>query len=154
MAVYIKLFTIFPEMSLRSPMARQLYSTSPSSTPLNASQAGLAAVTLLLCAFALIKCASHTRKLRRQWRTCYEFFDEDYIDPVIEIQHEATNADISDYQADDVADTSMFSREQPVWQKNILMGEKCQLPDFSGVIIYDSEGNVVTSSKSRLLTWK
>ncbi|KAG4195470.1 hypothetical protein ERO13_A06G112000v2 [Gossypium hirsutum] len=141
-------------MSLRSPMARQLYSTSPSSTPLNASQAGLAAVTLLLCAFALIKCASHTRKLRRQWRTCYEFFDEDYIDPVIEIQHEATNADISDYQADDVADTSMFSREQPVWQKNILMGEKCQLPDFSGVIIYDSEGNVVTSSKSRLLTWK
>ncbi|KAB2077838.1 hypothetical protein E1A91_A06G121600v1 [Gossypium mustelinum] len=154
MAVYIKLFTIFPEMSLRSPMARQLYSTSPSSTPLNASQAGLAAVTLLLCAFALIKCASHTRKLRRQWRACYEFFDEDYIDPVIEIQHEATNADISDYQADDVADTSMFSREQPVWQKNILMGEKCQLPDFSGVIIYDSEGNVVTSSKSRLLTWK
>ncbi|PPR96461.1 hypothetical protein GOBAR_AA24210 [Gossypium barbadense] len=141
-------------MSLRSPMARQLYSTSPSSTPLNASQAGLAAVTLLLCAFALIKCASHTRKLRRQWRACYEFFDEDYIDPVIEIQHEATNADISDYQADDVADTSMFSREQPVWQKNILMGEKCQLPDFSGVIIYDSEGNVVTSSKSRLLTWK
>ncbi|KAK5825491.1 uncharacterized protein LOC108485931 [Gossypium arboreum] len=154
MTVYIKLFTIFPEMSLRSPMARQLYSTSPSSTPLNASQAGLAAVTLLLCAFALIKCASHTRKLRRQWRACYEFFDEDYIDPVIEIQHEATNAEISDYQADDVADTSMFSREQPVWQKNILMGEKCQLPDFSGVIIYDSEGNVVTSSKSRLLTWK
>ncbi|TYI77341.1 hypothetical protein E1A91_D06G136100v1 [Gossypium mustelinum] len=49
----------------------------------------------------------------------------------------------------------MFSREQPVWQKNILMGEKCQLPNFSGVIIYDSEGNVVTSSKTpRLLTWK
>ncbi|MBA0869492.1 hypothetical protein Goshw_028811 [Gossypium schwendimanii] len=142
-------------MCLRSPMARQLYSTPPSSTTLNASQAGLAAVTLLLCAFALIKCASHTRKLRRQWRACYEFFDEDYIDPVIEIQHEATNAEISGYQAEDVADTSMFSREQPVWQKNILMGEKCQLPDFSGVIIYDSEGNVVTSSKTpRLLTWK
>ncbi|KAL4351810.1 hypothetical protein GQ457_06G008140 [Hibiscus cannabinus] len=132
-------------------MARQLHST-----PVDASQAGLAVVTLLLCAFALIKCASHSRKLRRQWRACYEFFDEDDFDPVIEIQHQGTGSETSGYEATDaVADTSMFSREQPVWQKNILMGEKCQLPDFSGVIIYDSEGNLVTPSKTPpLLTWK
>ncbi|KAE8720339.1 hypothetical protein F3Y22_tig00020307pilonHSYRG00011 [Hibiscus syriacus] len=132
-------------------MARQLHSTPASSAPVDASQAGLAVVTLLLCGFALIKCASHTRKLRRQWRACYEFFEEDDFDPVIEIQHEVTSAEATDV----VADSSMFSREQPVWQKNILMGEKCELPDFSGVIIYDSQGNIVTPSKTPpLLTWK
>ncbi|XWS23491.1 hypothetical protein CRYUN_Cryun28dG0018500 [Craigia yunnanensis] len=131
-------------------MARQLLFTP--APPLTASQAGLAAVTLLLCAFALIKCASHSRKLRHQWRACYEFFDED---PVIEINHEVMTAEVNGYQPEDI-DTTMFSREQPVWQKNILMGEKCQLPDFSGVIIYDSEGSIVTPSKTPhpLLTWK
>ena len=131
-------------------MARQfLFTPAP---PLNASQAGLAVVTLLLCAFALIKCASHSRKLRRQWRACYEFFDEDLV---IEINHEVMTAEANSYQPGDI-DTSMFSREQPVWQKNLLMGEKCQLPDFSGVIIYDSEGNIATPSKTPhpLLTWK
>ncbi|KAK9116071.1 hypothetical protein Sjap_015018 [Stephania japonica] len=28
-----------------------------------------------------------------------------------------------------------------LWQRSILMGEKCQPPDFSGVIYYDSCGN-------------
>ncbi|XVF29879.1 hypothetical protein REPUB_Repub16aG0008500 [Reevesia pubescens] len=133
-------------------MARQLLLTP--APPLNASQAGLTVVTLLLCAFAFIKCASHSRKLRRQWRACYEFFDED---PVIEINHQVITAEVNGYHPGDAdVDPSMFSREQPVWQKNILMGEKCQLPDFSGVIIYDSEGNVVTPSKTPhpLLTWK
>ncbi|OMO59276.1 hypothetical protein CCACVL1_24956 [Corchorus capsularis] len=130
-------------------MARQLLFTPPS--PLNASQAGLAALTFLLCAFVLIiKCASHTRKLRHRWRACYEFFEDP--DPVIEI----IPAGVDVYnQPEDVVDTSTFSREQPVWQKNILMGGKCQLPDFSGVILYDSEGNVVPHSKTPpLLTWK
>ncbi|XWS24897.1 hypothetical protein CRYUN_Cryun27aG0024600 [Craigia yunnanensis] len=95
-------------------MARQfLFTPAP---PLNASQAGLAVVTLLLCAFALIKCASHSRKLRRQWRACYEFFDED---PFIEINHEVMTAEVNGYQLGDV-DTSMFSRQQPVWPKNML----------------------------------
>ncbi|KAL8533432.1 hypothetical protein ACS0TY_009715 [Phlomoides rotata] len=30
-----------------------------------------------------------------------------------------------------------------VWQKAILMGEKCQPPEFSGVIYYDYSGNRV-----------
>lgn len=33
-----------------------------------------------------------------------------------------------------------------VWQKNILMGGKCQLPEFSGVINYDAAGNIVAPS--------
>ncbi|XVF55631.1 hypothetical protein PTKIN_Ptkin06aG0051900 [Pterospermum kingtungense] len=140
-------------------MARQLVLTP--APPLNLSQAGLAVVTLLLCAFAVvIKCASHSRRFRRQWKACYdEFFDED---PVIEINHQVymTSAEVNGIginQPEEAVDTSiMFSREQPVWKKNILMGEKCQLPDFSGVILYDSEGNIVTPSKTPhpLLTWK
>lgn len=30
-----------------------------------------------------------------------------------------------------------------VWQRTILMGDKCQPLDFSGVIYYDSDGNQV-----------
>lgn len=30
-----------------------------------------------------------------------------------------------------------------VWQKAILMGEKCQPPEFSGAIYYDYDGNRV-----------
>lgn len=87
-------------------------------------------------------CASHTRRWR-EWRACYE---PDTDDPVMHIQHGniERSTDTSDEQ------------EVSVWQKNILMGGKCQLPDFSGVIIYDSEGNVVTPARSPrlLLTWK
>ncbi|XP_006843877.2 uncharacterized protein LOC18433733 [Amborella trichopoda] len=28
----------------------------------------------------------------------------------------------------------------PVWQRPILMGEKCELPTFSGLILYDERG--------------
>ncbi|KAL5722291.1 hypothetical protein ACHQM5_005829 [Ranunculus cassubicifolius] len=31
-----------------------------------------------------------------------------------------------------------------LWQRGILMGEKCQPPDFSGVIYYDPYGNQVS----------
>ncbi|OIV97190.1 hypothetical protein TanjilG_28941 [Lupinus angustifolius] len=31
-----------------------------------------------------------------------------------------------------------------VWQKQIIMGDKCEPLDFSGVISYDSNGNQVT----------
>ncbi|OVA05044.1 hypothetical protein BVC80_1211g120 [Macleaya cordata] len=39
--------------------------------------------------------------------------------------------------------------EDGLWQKNILMGEKCQLPDFSGVIYYDCEGNQLSELPPR-----
>ncbi|KAJ0025440.1 hypothetical protein Pint_07863 [Pistacia integerrima] len=101
-------------------------------------------------------CASHSRKWRRHWRAaCYDFLDED---PVIELNNEVMVQHTQEYQLRN-GDESIYSCEQrgaPVWQKNILMGGKCQLPDFSGVIIYDSEGNVVTPQKTPrpLPTWK
>lgn len=33
--------------------------------------------------------------------------------------------------------------ESPVWQRPILMGEKCELPRFSGLILYDESGQPV-----------
>ena len=98
-------------------------------------------MTLFLCAIALLMCASHSRKWR-QWSTCYDVFAEE--EPAIELNNEA------------VASVSEQQEEASLWQKNILMGGKCQLPDFSGVIIYDSNGNIVTPAKTSrpLLTWK
>ncbi|KAE8724985.1 putative inactive tRNA-specific adenosine deaminase-like protein 3-like isoform X1 [Hibiscus syriacus] len=36
-----------------------------------------------------------------------------------------------------------------VWQRAILMGDKCQPLDFSGVIYYDSKGNQVEEPSPR-----
>lgn len=37
----------------------------------------------------------------------------------------------------------------PVWQRPILMGEKCELPRFSGLILYDQRGDPVQHSPSQ-----
>ncbi|XP_061356589.1 uncharacterized protein LOC133301007 [Gastrolobium bilobum] len=105
------------------------------------SHIGLAVMTLMLCAIALLMCASHSRKWR-QWSSCYNAFVEE---PVIELNNEV------------VTSGSEQQEEEPsLWQKNILMGGKCELPDFSGVIIYDSNGNLVNPAKTSrpLVTWK
>ncbi|XP_057468732.1 uncharacterized protein LOC130757939 [Actinidia eriantha] len=104
-------------------------------------QAGYAAVTLLFCAFALFMCASHSRKWR-QWRACYGY---NYNDPVIELNNYET---IHDFQFGHGEESVPCSSEASVWKKNILMGGKCQLPDFSGVIIYDAAGKVVPPAKA------
>lgn len=69
---------------------------------------------------------------------------------MIELHNE--NAVTMDQVAYEEEETVFHGEE--VWKKNILMGGKCQLPDFSGVIIYDAEGNVVTPAKTPRLTWK
>lgn len=33
--------------------------------------------------------------------------------------------------------------DSPMWQRPILMGEKCELPRFSGLILYDERGRPV-----------
>ncbi|KAL0446927.1 UNVERIFIED_CONTAM: hypothetical protein Slati_1820600 [Sesamum latifolium] len=39
------------------------------------------------------------------------------------------------------SNTNKAQEEMGLWQKAILMGEKCQPPEFSGVIYYDYSGN-------------
>ncbi|XP_019158951.1 PREDICTED: uncharacterized protein LOC109155760 [Ipomoea nil] len=38
--------------------------------------------------------------------------------------------------------------DSPVWQRPILMGEKCELPSFSGLILYDDEGRPLHNNSS------
>ncbi|CAJ2666419.1 hypothetical protein L195_g035383 [Trifolium pratense] len=118
-------------------MARPLSVIHPS---LGTSNIGLTAMTLMLCAVALLMCASHSRKWRH-WLACNAFAEE----PVIELNNEVMMISGCEQQ-----------EEGSIWQKNILMGGKCQLPDFSGVIIYDSNGDIVNPAKTShpLLTWK
>ncbi|CAN4124737.1 unnamed protein product [Withania somnifera] len=40
--------------------------------------------------------------------------------------------------------TGEVAGEEGLWKKAIMMGEKCQPPQFSGVIYYDSFGNRVS----------
>lgn len=105
------------------------------------SHIGFTVMSLMVCAIALLMCASHSRKWPK-WISCYAFVEE----PVIEFNNEAVMSTCDDEQEEDGS----------LWQKNILMGGKCQLPDFSGVIIYDSDGNIVNPAKTSppLLTWK
>ncbi|EEF35252.1 uncharacterized protein LOC8281390 [Ricinus communis] len=136
-------------------MARQLHLKQ---IPLSTSQAGLAATTLLLCAFVLFMCASHSRK----WRRLGSCYGSSNHNPVIELNTDNLILSTGVYGARSCNnDELLVSGEQqqqgvPVWQKNILMGGKCQLPDFSGVIIYDSDGNIVNPARNPhpLLTWK
>lgn len=39
--------------------------------------------------------------------------------------------------------------DSPMWQRSILMGERCEPPAFSGLILYDEHGNLVQE-----LPWK
>lgn len=103
------------------------------------SKFGFVFGSLFLCAFTLFMCASHSRKWRK-WRACYGYGDQD---PVIQLNPER----IQGYAFGDV-DESTYSGEVSIWKKNIMMGGKCQLPDFSGVIIYDTAGNPVTPAKT------
>ncbi|PAN05590.1 hypothetical protein GQ55_1G163400 [Panicum hallii var. hallii] len=38
---------------------------------------------------------------------------------------------------------------RPIWQRRVLMGVKCQLPRFSGMILYDESGRPVCSIRDR-----
>lgn len=114
-------------------------------------QSTYAALTILFCAFALFMCASHSRKWRR-WKACFGHGYYKDRDPVIiQLNNEEMIHGFQFGNGEGIAPGGEIS----VWQKNILMGGKCQLPDFSGVIMYDSTGNIVSQTKaSRALPCK
>ncbi|CAL5059519.1 unnamed protein product [Urochloa decumbens] len=91
--------------------------------------AAVAAVAafLAVCALALALCASHSPpgRLRRALASVSRRRTEPVIAAVHQVQPGGGEA------------------SPCVWQRGILMGGKCQLPDFSGVINYDPAGNLV-----------
>ncbi|KAG6685361.1 hypothetical protein I3843_12G109000 [Carya illinoinensis] len=44
--------------------------------------------------------------------------------------------------------------ESPVWQRPILMGEKCELPRFSGLILYDERGRQLSDQSHQEISCK
>ncbi|GMH17051.1 hypothetical protein Nepgr_018892 [Nepenthes gracilis] len=113
-------------------MAHHLWAHTWTSMP----RAGLGALGLVFCAFALLLCASHSRKLGR-WRARFRFGrNKSNPDSIIHMGGEG--------------------QQVSLWQKSIMMGKKCQLPDFSGLIIHDSAGNIIPSPKppQLALPWK
>ncbi|XP_062221237.1 uncharacterized protein LOC133920656 [Phragmites australis] len=93
---------------------------------------GAAAAFLAVCALALALCASHAapERLRRALASVSRRRTEPAIATVHQVQ-----------PGEGVASPC-------VWQKGILMGGKCQLPDFSGVINYDPAGNLVAPGRA------
>ncbi|XAR62237.1 hypothetical protein NMG60_11016924 [Bertholletia excelsa] len=101
--------------------------------------------------FFLRRCSRlFLHQLWHRWKTCYGCFNNGK-EPAIQINNEEM---IHGFQYS-TGEGSTCSSEASLWQKNILMGGKCELPDFSGVIIYDAAGKVVSPAKApRTLPWK
>lgn len=128
----------------------------PSRTkPLTVFKMGLASASVRLASLA-----SHSKRNIRRWAACYGSRDHE---PVIHLQNDMTMMMMNNggvYDPYNSEPPSMLlsgdQRRGPLWQKNILMGGKCQLPDFSGVILYDADGQVVHPANNSLplLTWK
>ncbi|CAO2037644.1 unnamed protein product [Urochloa humidicola] len=99
------------------------------------SAAALAAVAafLAVCALALALCASHSAPGPGRLRRALASVSRRRTEPVIAAVHQVQPGG---------------GEASPcVWQKGILMGGKCQLPDFSGVINYDPAGNLVAPAR-------
>lgn len=119
--------------------------------PLTVLKMGLAAARIRFVGFT-----SHSKRKLRRLAACYGSGDHE---PVIHLQNDMMMMNGGVYEPYNSEPSIMLSGDQrrgPLWQKNILMGGKCQLPDFSGVILYDADGQVVPPAKNSLplLTWK
>ncbi|KQJ94017.1 uncharacterized protein LOC104583974 [Brachypodium distachyon] len=107
--------------------------------------AGAAAAFLAVCALALALCASHSAPAAAasaRLRRALASVSRRRTDPAIVSVHQVQPGCGGD-------DAGMASPPACVWQRGILMGEKCQLPDFSGVINYDPAGNMLAPGRPR-----
>jgi hypothetical protein len=93
------------------------------------STLGAMAGFVLVCAALLLACASHSQP----WRRIMGSMSFRRSEPAVSV-----------YQVQPGIES-----EPCIWQKGILMGEKCQLPDFSGVITYDTAGNLIAPGRPR-----
>ncbi|KAJ4808681.1 hypothetical protein LUZ62_021247 [Rhynchospora pubera] len=109
-------------------MPRLLFNTSIITEKFTTT-VGATAGFLLVCAALLLACASHSQP----WRRIMGSMSFRRSEPVMSI-----------YQVQ-----PGVGEEPCIWQKGILMGEKCQMPDYSGVITYDTAGNLVAPGRPR-----
>ncbi|KAK8957482.1 hypothetical protein KSP39_PZI000905 [Platanthera zijinensis] len=107
-----------------------------SAIDLTAPKAGISLASLLLFfTLAALLCASHGRQ--RGWHRRTKL--------VISPHHVQPGAPHCAGEVDE-EDNSYEDDGECVWKKRIMMGGKCHFPDFSGAIVYDSNGNVVVGA--------
>ncbi|GJM91039.1 hypothetical protein PR202_ga07374 [Eleusine coracana subsp. coracana] len=69
------------------------------------------------------------------------------VEPVAREQRESVFSGVTTQRsAVEGCKTPMTPRRTPVWQRRILMGTRCELPRFSGLILYDEHGRRLQSS--------
>lgn len=96
---------------------------------------------IMACFFSLliVLCAFHSRKSEQKYQGSEEKYQgEEYS----EASYEATSAKA-------LVSSVEKTEGEMVWQRTILMGERCRPPNFSGAILYDTNGNLLPQFPSR-----
>uniref|UniRef100_A0A5K1E6C4 Uncharacterized protein n=1 Tax=Nymphaea colorata TaxID=210225 RepID=A0A5K1E6C4_9MAGN len=118
---------------------------------LGSAQAGAMGLAgLILSTFVLTMCAFRLKRRRRRHLISHMFISNPTAPMNAEPQPLTTKAIRCTRPGEDGIDESFVSQELCLWKKNILMGEKCQPPEFSGVIMYDSAGKLVSPAVPRI----
>ncbi|CAA0833030.1 Unknown protein [Striga hermonthica] len=116
---------------------------------INLSPIPLAIALFVSVSLLVALCAKHARKYSTKTRTSD---DQDRPNKhlrsakqvITAVGHKAMAPLVCGKKSRLEFDTKMLGNgreENGLWQKAILMGEKCQPPEFSGVIYYDYNGN-------------
>ncbi|KAG9141696.1 hypothetical protein Leryth_025896 [Lithospermum erythrorhizon] len=93
--------------------------------------------------FLVALCAKHAKKISRKYM-------HETSDPKVTPSHNKNNNNKnSEGYIEEGGKSKSYKNQEKLeegglWQKAILMGEKCQPPDFSGVIYYDPHGNRIS----------
>ncbi|CAN4121915.1 unnamed protein product [Withania somnifera] len=99
-------------------------------------------ISLFLSIIALVAlCAKHAKRISK--KSNMSTHDQKKIIAPRSLQVSTPNVTKNDVE-ESGDQTGEVAREEGLWQKAIMMGEKCQPPKFSGVIYYDSFGNRVS----------
>ncbi|XAR51476.1 hypothetical protein NMG60_11006110 [Bertholletia excelsa] len=84
---------------------------------------------------------SHTRKEERKVRLS----EEEVSSAGLQSRSIVKTTSWRKVQGED-EDEGGLEGEEAVWRRNIIMGEKCRPLDFSGKILYDSDGNLLPTA--------
>ncbi|XP_060215822.1 uncharacterized protein LOC132642809 [Lycium barbarum] len=109
------------------------------------------AIGLFLSILALVAlCAKHAKKPSKTSMSTHEKIKTNVckIAPRLSplgLPNKNNNKRVDEESGNPTGDvTGEVAGEEGLWQKAIIMGEKCQPPQFSGVLFYDPSGNRVS----------
>lgn len=98
------------------------------------------AIGLFVSIIAIVAlCAKHAKKTSK--KSMSNVYESKIVPKLSSPVHNMTKKGGED--SGEVAG-EVAGEQKGLWQKAIIMGEKCQPPQFSGVIYYDSFGNRVS----------